>query len=129
MESDYHSRGSLLHWWIYGIAIALSVILISFLELLDGIDALAYKLIVAQIANETIQNQLAIATATNALGTLSFVEPTQYPSTFQQIPPVVAAVLLTVTAFTAVWMTRRYQLALSLGLVICSQPGISSSPS
>ncbi|MBY0248022.1 MAG: PilZ domain-containing protein [Nitrospiraceae bacterium] len=123
MESEYHSRRSLVHWWIHGIAIALTVILISFLELLDGIDVLAYKLIVAQIANETIQNQLAIATATNALGTLSFVEPTQYPSTFQQIPPVVAAVLLTVTAFTAVWMTRRFQLALSLGLVILLSAG------
>jgi class 3 adenylate cyclase len=123
MEIQYHSRRSLLHWWMYGIAVALTVILISFLGLLDGIDVRAYKMIVAQIANEALQNQLPFSAATDALGTLSIVEPTQPPSTFQQIPPVVTAVLLTITAFTAVWMTRRFQLAVSLGLVVALSAG------
>ena len=123
METHHHSGRSLLHWWIHGIAIALTVILISFLGLLDGIDVWAYKLIVAQIANETLQNQLDIATSTNALGTLSIVEPTQSPSRFQQMPPVVTAVLLSITAFTAVWMARRFQLAVSLGLVVLLSAG------
>lgn len=94
METHHYSRRSVLHWWIHGIAVALTVILIASLGLLDGIDLWAYKWIVAQIANETLQNQLAVATATDALGTLSIVEPTQSPNTFQQIPPVVTAVLL-----------------------------------
>jgi class 3 adenylate cyclase len=123
METHHHSGRSLLHWWIHGIAVALAVILISFLELLDGIDVWAYKLIVAQIANETLQNRLSVATATDALATLSIVEPTQSLSTFQQIPPVVTAVLLTVTAFTAVWMTRRFQLAVSFGLTALLSAG------
>lgn len=123
METHHHSGRSLLHWWIHGIAIALTVTLISFLGLLDEIDVWAYKLIVAQIANETLQNQLAIATATSALSTLSFVEPTQSPSTFQQVPPVVITVLLIVSAFAAAWMTTRFQLAVSLGLAVSLSAG------
>lgn len=123
METHHHSGRSLLHWWIHGIAIALTVILISFLGLLDGIDVWAYKLIVAQIANETLQNQSAIATATNALGTLSFIEPTQSPSTFQQVPPVVTTVLLIASAYAAAWMTTRFPLAVSLGLTVALSAG------
>ena len=118
METHHYSRRSLLHWWIHGIAVALTVVLLSLSGLLDGIDVWAYKLIVAQIANETLQNQLAVATATDALGTLSIVEPTQPQSTIQQVSPVVTAVFLTVMAFTGVWMTRRFQLAVSLGLTV-----------
>lgn len=123
METHHYSRRSLRHWWIHGIAVALTVILIVSLGWLDGIDLRAYKWIVAQIANETLQNQLAVPTATDALGTLSIVAPTQSPSTFQQVSPVVTAVLLTVTAFTAVWMTRRFQLAVSLGLAVSLSAG------
>ncbi|MBH0180133.1 MAG: ImmA/IrrE family metallo-endopeptidase [Nitrospira sp.] len=77
----------------------------------------------AQIANETLQNQLSVAAATDALVTLSIVEPAQPPNTFQQIPPVVTAVLLTVTVCIAVWMTRRFQLAVSLGLAASLSAG------
>jgi class 3 adenylate cyclase len=123
METPHHSRRSLLHWWIYGIAVALTVILISFFGLLDGVDIWAYKLIVAQIANDTLQNQLAVATATDALGTISIVEPTQPLSTFQLVSPVVTAALLIVTAFAAVWMTMRFQPAVALGLAASLSAG------
>jgi len=106
-----------------GSAVALTVVLLSLSGLLDEIDVWAYKLIVAQIANETLQNQLAVATAVDALGTLSLVVPTQPPSTFQQIPSVVTAVLLTVMALAAAWMTTRFQPAVALGLAASLSAG------
>jgi hypothetical protein len=91
--------------------------------LLDGIDVWAYKMIVAQIVNEALQNQLSGAAAKNALDVLSIVELTQPPSTFQQVSPVVTAVLVTAMAFAAVWIATRFQVAVALGLAVSLSAG------
>ncbi|TKS60448.1 MAG: Adenylate cyclase [Nitrospira sp.] len=116
MESQQTSRRWSAHWWTRSVAVALTVILLSLLGLLDGIDRWAYERIAALSGTEWMQTQLPDGVANGETDTL-VAEPTQQQDFLPRVPSAVTIALIAAAALTAVWITAQFRPVVALSLV------------
>lgn len=110
MESQQNSRRWSTHWGIPSVAVASTVILLSLLGLLDGIDRWAYERIAALSGTESMQTQPPDGVAE--------VEPTQQPDSSQRAPSTVTITLIVAAALIAAWISVQFRPVVALSLVL-----------
>lgn len=116
MQSQQTSTSWSAHWGTRGVAVASTVILISLLGMLDGIDHWAHERIAALSGSESMQPQLPDEVADGETDA-RIAAPPQQQDSFPRVPPPVTFMLVTAAALTVVWITAQCRPVVALGLV------------
>lgn len=116
MQSQQTSTRWSAHWGTRGVAVASTVILLSLLGMLDGIDRWAHERLAALSGTESMQPQLPDEVADGKTGAVVAAPPRQQDS-FPRVPQAVTFIFIAAAALTAVWITEQCRPAAAFGLV------------
>lgn len=116
MQSQRTSTRWSAHWVTRGGAVASTVILLSLVGMLDGINRWAHESIAALSRTESMQSQPADEAAGGESGAL-VVEALPQQESFPRIPSAATVTLVAVAALSAVWITTHCRPTVALGLV------------